>query len=409
MSDIMPLRDAFVSVFFVSLGMLFDVRLFWSQPVLVVVLVLGFTLGKGLLAMLAAVAVRLPARAVWLSGINLAQFGEFGFVLLGLGEAAGFVGKAEAGPLLAAGIVSLFVAPVLIRVAPWVTAPERALAPLTRAVGRKHAPVAPAAGLKDHVVLVGFGTAGQVIARTLEACEQPFVALELNAATVRRTEGSKNPVFYADATNADTLVAARVAEARAVVVTINDPVAATRVVDAVLRQAPDVPLLVRTRYRLHQQELYAQGATDVVAEEVEASIEVLIRLLRRLELPRNVIDGAVRSARDALQTPRRKITLPRGTLPEHQALADLKVESIQITDNGHAQGRSIRELNIRHETHALIVAIRRQGVLLDHPDPTETLQPGDTVYLVGTTEAVVAAAHLLEGHDAAAVLEGKRA
>jgi CPA2 family monovalent cation:H+ antiporter-2 len=109
MGDILPLRDAFVSIFFVSLGMLFDVRVVAAQPGLVGLLVLGF-LGrpKALLATLAAMAMRFPARVAWLAGVGLAQFGEFGFVLTRLAQSSGVVEERRGGPLIAAGIVSMF-------------------------------------------------------------------------------------------------------------------------------------------------------------------------------------------------------------------------------------------------------------------------------------------------------------
>ena len=135
MGDVIPLRNAFVSIFFVSLGMMFDGRILLSHPLEVALLLGGFVLGKGALATLAAAAMRFPARAMWLAGVGLAQFGEFGFVLIQLAHSTGLADKHATGTLLAAGIISMFLTPVIIRIAPHVTAGERLLAPLTRLLG----------------------------------------------------------------------------------------------------------------------------------------------------------------------------------------------------------------------------------------------------------------------------------
>jgi CPA2 family monovalent cation:H+ antiporter-2 len=132
MGDILPLRDAFVSIFFVSLGMLFDPRVVLAQPLRVLALLLGFVVAKGALATLAALTMRFPARVAWLAGVGLGQFGEFGFVLVKLGRASGVIPEDAVGPLLAAGILSMFITPLLVRAAPHMTAGERLLAPLQR-------------------------------------------------------------------------------------------------------------------------------------------------------------------------------------------------------------------------------------------------------------------------------------
>lgn len=398
MGDMLPLRDAFVSVFFVSLGMLFDVHVVAASPWRVALLVLGFLLGKGLLATLAALAMRFPARVAWLAGVGLAQFGEFGFVLARLGESSGVVDSAALRPLLAAGIVSMFLTPVLVRAAPHFTAGERLLGPLARLMGargveeidsgRAHHP-------ENHVVLVGFGVAGRLVARALASCGVPYIVLELNADTVRSGRADGQPIFYGDATSEEALGHAHLAEARALVLLMNDPQAATRVVTTARRVAPRVRILMRTRYVRERPALVTVGATDVVAEEVEGGVEILARLLRWLEVPRNVLDNRIDDAREATQTTERRAPLPQPTLGEQPGLQEMKVDSVLLAGEAHGIGRSIAELRLRTTTGALLVAIRREGRLLQHPDPAQPFAAGDLAYLVGTDQSVHRAAALL--------------
>ncbi len=299
MGDILPLRDAFVSVFFVSLGMLFSPAVVLERPLEVALILSGLLLGKGLLATLAALAMRFPARVAWLAGVGLAQFSEFGFVLTRLAQSSGLIDDAAVQPLLAAGILSMFITPILVRAAPHVTAGERLLAPLERLIGVRSIDAADQGEVppQGHVVLIGFGHGGQLCARSLVACGQAFIGLELNADNVRTGKAAGYPVYYGDGTSEEALRHAHVEQARLVVLLINDVHAAERVLDTLRRVAPDVPVCVRTHYLAQRARLHALGAADVVIEEVEGAVEVIDRVLTRLDLPRERIDAVLGEAR----------------------------------------------------------------------------------------------------------------
>lgn len=401
MGDILPLRDAFVSVFFVSLGMLFDVRVVASKPLLVLGLLAGFLVAKAFLATLSAMAMRFPARVAWLAGVGLAQFGEFGFVLARLGRSSNVVDDATLQPLLAAGIASMFLTPLLVRAAPHITAGERLLAPLERLIGvRDVAEEHDAhAALENHVIIVGFGVAGRFAASTLKACGIPFVVLELNADNVRRGKRDGLPVSYADATSFEALGHAGIMRARLVVLLMNDPQAAQRIVDTIRRVAPEVPILMRARYLLEREPLEKIGASDVVAEEVEGAVEIIVRMLRRMETPRNVIDERLREVRVASQSTDRALTVPRAKLAEVRGLDEMKVESVLVREGSTAVGTSAAAMRLRSETGALVLGIRRGEVLHAAPDPAMAYEPGDVVYLGGTSHAVRQVVSLFEPAD----------
>ena len=397
MGDILPLRDAFVSVFFVSLGMLFDVRVVASQPLLVLGLLGGFLIFKGLLATLSAMAMRFPSRVAWLAGVGLAQFGEFGFVLSRLAQQNHVVDEAAVSPLLAAGIASMFLTPLLVRAAPHITAGERLLAPLERLIGVRSIDEADETRkLENHVIIIGFGVAGLLTARTLQTAGAPFVVLELNADNVRRGKALGLPVYYGDATSEEALGHAHLAEARQVVLLMNDPQAAQRVVDMLRRVAPHVPVLMRTRYLAERQGLLDIGARDVVAEEVEGAVEVIARLLRAIELPRNVIESSIQAVRAETQTSERKQTLPRSYIGELRALAELKIESVLVREGSAAAGASPASMQLRSVTGVLVVGVRRGADLRQNPSPSAVFEPGDVVYVVGTSSEIRAATLLFD-------------
>jgi CPA2 family monovalent cation:H+ antiporter-2 len=295
--------------------------------------------------------------------------------------------------LLAAGIISMFLTPLLVRVAPHVSAGERLVAPLERFLNLRSIDEVDeqAPGFSNHVVIVGYGLAGQLTARTLAACQIPYVVLELNAERVRDARIQGLPVYYGDATSVEALGHAHLVHARALVLLMNDPLAANRVADTTRRVAPHVPVLMRTRYLADRPRLLQIGARDVVAEEVEGAVEVIARVLRWSEVPRNVIDQRIAQARADTQASDRKQTLPRAPLHQHRALAELKIESVLIQENSAGAGHSAIALDLRSTTGALVVAVRRGERLLEQPDPTAPFQPGDVVYLVGTGGAIGAA------------------
>lgn len=390
MGDILPLRDAFVSVFFVSLGMLFDVNAVAERPFLVLALLSGFLVAKGALATLAAMAMRFPSRVAWLAGVGLAQFGEFGFVLAKLGEASGVVSARDLQPLLAAGIASMFLTPLLVRAAPHVTAGERLLAPLERLLGAKAVDEVDDGQTRVHnqVVIVGYGVAGRLASQALSASGVSFMVLELNAETVRTARGQGLPVYYGDATSEEALGHAHLAEARLLILLMNDPQAAQRVVDTAKRVAPHVPILMRTRYLTEREMLIKIGARDVVAEEVEGAVEVIARMFRWLETPRNVIDERIKTLRAETQTTERRVSVPRSTLGELRGLDEMKIESVLVREGSPAVGQSPVTLSLRSTTGALVVGVRRGDQLLEKPDPHIPFMVEDIVYFVGTTDEI---------------------
>jgi CPA2 family monovalent cation:H+ antiporter-2 len=294
--------------------------------------------------------------------------------------------------------------PVLVGLAPHFTAGERLLAPLARLIGDRGIEDEDTGegGFTDHVVIVGYGVAGRLVAKALQSSDIPYAVLELNAESVRAARARGEPVFYADATSAEALTHAHIAQARAVVLLISDPQGVQRIVDTVRRLSAAVPILVRTHYLAEKPAVMKLGATDAVADEVEGGVEVLARLFRWLEVPRNEIDDRVHEIREQTQSTERTQTVPRKALSDHSELAELKIESVKIGRESFALGRSPAELDVRRESGALIVAVRRNGILLEQPNPAAPFENGDIIYLVGSLGAVQSAITLLTRVPAAA-------
>ncbi|MDE2990981.1 MAG: cation:proton antiporter [Chloroflexota bacterium] len=297
-SDIIPLRDAFTSFFFISLGMIFDWRVFADTPLLAVLIVLGLVFGKALVASLAALAMRNPASVAWRSGISLAQFGEFGYVVLLIGAGVGLVTDAELRLVVTTGVVSIVVSRILMHWTGGLHAGETLLRPLERLLRARgmDEPTAQDAQVSDHVVIAGYGVAGQLLARTLAQAEVPYVVLEVDADRVREGQREHAHVYYGDVTSHEALEHARLGHARVLVMLVNDRVAMRRGIRLARADCPDVLILARTRYLSDRDDLVALGADHVVCEEVEGGTEMTARVLKSLGLATPDIYDEINSA-----------------------------------------------------------------------------------------------------------------
>jgi CPA2 family monovalent cation:H+ antiporter-2 len=176
--------------------------------------------------------------------------------------------------------------------------------------------------------------------------------------------------------------------------------------DIVRRIAPSVPVLARARYLREMPELTQLGMDEVVAEEVEGGIEMISKLLRRLEMPRNDIEARLKEARAATAGSQRKTTVPRGSLAQHAPLAGMKIESLAIPSGGASVGHSIADLRLRTATGATVLALKRgQQPPIFNPDPNWPLASGDVLYLSGSGEAVRRACELLSAEAGEAMAQ----
>ena len=388
MGDILPLRDVFVSFFFVSLGMFFDFQLLAEKPMEVGLLLLAFIGGKGLIAILAASFMRFPPRAAWLAGVGLAQFGEFGFIILQLAIQEGVVIESEIGTLLNAGILSMFLTPLLVYKAPHFTAGERALDPLAKLLRARSAEELEdrTVGHSDHVVVIGYGLAGRLLTNSLSRLKIEAVALEMNSDNVELGRKLGDPVYYADATSEEALGHAHVESCRAIVIMINANQAIERVISTIARMKVKAPVFVRTQYMRGSEKLSQELPVNIVASEVEGGLEILSLVLNQLQIPRNLIIREVDQAREETMHSDREYSSSPLPLEAHAGLKDLKVEKLIVTARSRVAGQSPRNLDLAESTGISILAVRRKDSLLVHRIADIIFEPEDLVYCLGSKQ-----------------------
>ena len=275
-AEILPLRDAFVAIFFTGVGLLLQPAVMIAEPLLLAGMVGAVVLKGGLIAAVVGLLWR-SARLAILTGLGLAQIGEFSFVLGRQGVAAGVIGEHLEQAFLGAAVLTMAATPFLMRFA-------TRLALLGGA-----APPAPGPPeLRDHVLVIGCGTTGQAVARVLKETGIPFLAVDLLAENVEAARREGIPVRFGDATRRGALEALGVRRARAAVVTVGDPTSTRQIVSLLRQSNTGARILVRARRAAEIEELERLGADEVVPSEFETSIELFVRLLTHLGVPRHV-------------------------------------------------------------------------------------------------------------------------
>lgn len=386
-AEVRPARDLLGSLFFISVGMLVDARAVAAQwPAIVGLSVLVVVL-KGSAAVGALRLAGAPLRVAVAAGLALAQVGEFSFVFGKLGLELGLLTEPLWQVLLPASVVTMVATPALVAASP------AAGARVARARGEPDGPAAAddQPRLEGHVVVLGFGVGGQLVARALADLGLPHVVLEMNGAAVSAARRRGVDIHFADATAPEALAAAGVARAAAVVAVLSDPDAAARAVRAVRSVAAHTPILVRSRYLRQAERLLAAGATLVVAEEMEASLEVLAQLLARLHVPDNLSGMLLDGFREAT-TGLRAHRAPGHRLDDlPEDVRATPVASHAIAEGDWAVGRTLAEIGLRAETQVTALAVRHLGRYLAPPPADAPLRAGDVLFLLGRPEELAAA------------------
>jgi CPA2 family monovalent cation:H+ antiporter-2 len=292
LENVLPFRDVFSSFFFVSMGMLLDGRYVASHAPELLLATLAVIVIKALVSTGVMLAVGLPYRVSALTGIGLAQTGEFSLMLLSTGLAAGLLTGNQYQFVLAACLFSMVAAPFLVTGAHKITDfAARSPMPIMMREGRYFVAGDADEGLRDHIVIVGYGVIGAMVGHSARLCDIPYEAIELNFDMVRAQASRGVPIFYGDATQEASLLKANIRAARVIVVAIPDPHGTQRVVSLARRLNPGVEIVTRTRYVRDMARLYALGANDIVSEEVEASIKIFSVVLEKYGVEPDVIEG----------------------------------------------------------------------------------------------------------------------
>ncbi len=268
-ADIRPFKGLLLGLFFMAIGMVIDLPLVVREAGLLAALLVALLLGKSILTGGLCLAFRLPGDLALRVGPLLSQGGEFGFVLVGGAMLAGILGTELGQIILALIALSMAATPTM----DWLGGRLSRLATPKPAL-RMELSRESAEKITEHIIIAGFGRVGQTVARVLSACGVPYVALDMDDARVARGRRAGLPLYYGDASRVDVLEAAGIERAKAAVITIDRAQEASEAVAALHQRVPALPVFVRSRDMTHAHQLEREGATAVVPETVEASLQM---------------------------------------------------------------------------------------------------------------------------------------
>lgn len=377
-SDILPFKEGFNSIFFISVGMLLDLGFVFENYLLSLGVGAGIFLLKAIIVFSIVLFLKYPMRIALICGVGLAQIGEFSFIIAKLGFSYELISTDMYQAFLASSVLTMIFTPFAFNLSPKVAIK------LTKGKIVFPAKKKAEGEFTNHVVIVGAGVSGKTLARVLKETGVKYIFVELNPDTVKRLAKEGETAVYGDASRLTILDEAQLKTARAIVFVISDPFIIHYAISNARRLNKNVYIIVRTRHVHEIDELYEAGADIVFAEEYEASIEIVARVMTLYGLPPNIINTQINIIHQ------QRYGLLRGA-PDTQSIQDQiariiaagTTEVFYVMQNSKAVGKTLRELGIRKQTGATVISVVRGND--HHPNPPVDFKfaEGDMIVLMG--------------------------
>jgi CPA2 family monovalent cation:H+ antiporter-2 len=370
---VLPMRDAFVALFFLTVGTLMNPSTVFANLSLLATIVGLVVIGNFVIW---TVVIRLFGYALptaLMGAVGLTQIGEFSFILIRVARGAGHVGDDVYNATLAASLITILINAALMRTVPrWIGRWQLARAADS---GVREAPL----GHADHIVLCGFGRVGSAVAEAFETFGRPYVAIERDPEIVRGLRARGVPCFYGDASHRRILEVAGGAHAALAVIALPDAERVHLAVSHLRTLNPTLPILARCHDAGERDRLLAAGASEVIQPELEAGSTLIRHALRRLSVPRAAVLDYLDRFRRAMEV---------GDDQPAEALPGVK--SVVIAP-GELADQSLREARIRERFGVTVLSIERRGVpSVLHPSADTIVRPGDVVHVFGLPDQLAA-------------------
>ncbi len=392
LGNILPFRDVFLSIFFVSVGMLLDVGFFMERPFLIILVALLVMFAKSFIAGFVSSMLGYPMRTSVLTGLALSQVGEFSFILSKFGLDAGLLDGHTYQIFLDISILTMAATSVAIAVSPRV-ADNMVKLPIPKIIkcgfSSKKLSFLPESNvkLKGHLIIVGFGFNGRTVAKAAKAAGIPYIVIESNPQSVRDGLDAGHRIFYGDASQESILEHASINNAKVMIIGISDAPGTRRATWIARSMNPNIHIIARTRYLQEVEPLYELGANEVIPEEFETSVEIFVRLLRRYLVPEDQIKQFITEIRSDGYEMLRTISPEHFSTGEmHIDIPDIDIISLRVPLESEVVGKTLKELDLRHNLGITVLAIRRGLDIITSPDGEVKLLEGDILVLMGKDE-----------------------
>ncbi|MEQ8202499.1 MAG: cation:proton antiporter [Smithellaceae bacterium] len=395
-SDINPFRDVFLSVFFVSLGMILDINFLREHTGYILLVSLCIILIKAAIVFGLVKLLRYPLRVALLSGVMLAQIGEFSFVLASQGLHQNIISGFVYQGFIGASVLTFIATPLLVSLTYYLLAKKRIAEgiPLTEKSRQIQ--------LSNHAIICGLGLNGKNLIKVLKNTGINYVIIDLNFKNIKeaKAKGEKN-IIWGDASNAEILKHAGIDSARVLVIAISDRFLTKRCLDIAKSIKPDLHVIVRTKYVADIDELVKLGADNIIPEEYETSIQILSRVLRMYHVPNSIILAQGNIIRNKSYGVFREVRFTEEAFEQiNQILAQGTIETFYVASGSTIIGQSIKDLDLRARTDATILNIIRDNKTITNPSSDFVFQAADQLIIFGSHSALDMALAMLGGREA---------
>ena len=388
LGHIIPFRDIFASIFFLSIGMLLNTRTVFVNFYYVAMIVVIIIAVKILTGVTAAAILGMPARICVFTGLALCQIGEFSFVLAKNGLDTALIPEGVYQVFLAGAIITMALTPFAIKVSPWVVDLLYRIAPGRISRGREEPETEGEEELSDHIVIAGYGITGKSVARAATIAGIPYMVIELNPEIIRQERSTFRPHFmFGDAVQAEVLEHAGIRRARTLVIAVSEEEAIPRIIHTARQLAPDLHILARTRHVRRARYLLELGADEIISEEFEAALEIFSRALKKYQLPDEEIGYIIKRTKELGTTLFTKSADGEAQLEDPKIIFhDRHVHTFRIEPGSESEGKTLGELELPARFGITDVGIRSEGKITRRIQPSRALQAGEVLITFVTDE-----------------------
>jgi monovalent cation:H+ antiporter-2, CPA2 family len=392
-SNIIPFRDVFAAIFFMSIGMLLDPSVIFSRTEIVITLLVVILVAKTVTGSLTAAFLGMPVRVAVFVGLALAQIGEFSFVLAKAGLGTNLLGTGPYQVFLVSAIITMAATPFTMNAAPMVTNLIYRIFPSKKpTVEEPCGDTGTKEPLHDHIIIVGYGMTGRSVARAAEISGIPYTAIDLDPEVVRTEQmaGNTRNIFFGDGSHPEILGHAGIQRARAIVIVISEQNIVPRVIHLARDLAPNIHIVVRTRHVSDVQYLLDLGANEVIPEEFETSVRIFARVLSKYTLPENEIDALIKKITGNgyhmfIRPTGKSQSLARNF---REIFGNLRIHTLPVTEGAWITGKTLQDLGVAKMFTIGILAIRRGDVTFTTLQPEMEILAGDSLIIYASDTGI---------------------
>jgi monovalent cation:H+ antiporter-2, CPA2 family len=376
-AQLFPLRDAFVAIFFVSIGLLVNPWNLFSNITVLAIMIGLIVFGNFIVWTGVVLLFRYPLWTAIPVAIGLTQIGEFSFVLVQVARKAGIIGSEVYNATLAASLITILLNAALVRHLPAVSARIR----LARQMAALHQKAEEPEGMRDHVVICGFGRVGSAIGSALETFGVRYLAVEINPDVLETLQERSISSIFGNCAHSHIIERAGIRRASLLIITVPDGECARLAIVNTRKMNQKLPIMARVHRQEEYQFLMEAGATEIIQPELEASATFIRHACGHyLMLSDSQIREYLRSFRYAMDSASRTAAWPQQTVPE--------VWEVAVSNASYA-GRTIRDMKLRETFGVTVVSIKRNsGESLTNPSSDTIVLQNDRLRVLGRSDEI---------------------